>query len=184
MSKSKAKGTAAETAVARFLEQNGWPYVERRSLAGALDKGDITGTPGLCWEVKAGATLCLPAWLSELREETRNSKASHGILVVKPAGIGTTRVGHWHAIMEGAEFEELLVVNTGPVFPNRIEPRPFLRCNLIAALSLRSEAFPVLDLVRRGLADQPDRNYQVMYLEHMVKLLRSAGYGSPLEEVS
>jgi hypothetical protein len=43
MSKAKAKGTSAETAVVKFLIDNGFPYAERRALNGALDLGDITG---------------------------------------------------------------------------------------------------------------------------------------------
>jgi len=52
MSKAKAKGTSAETAVVKYLIDNGFPYAERRALNGALDLGDITGTPALAWEVK------------------------------------------------------------------------------------------------------------------------------------
>ena len=47
-------GTAAETAVVRFLRDNGFPLAERRALHGSTDRGDITGTPGLVWEVKGG----------------------------------------------------------------------------------------------------------------------------------
>ena len=38
---SKAKGTAWETAYARCLIDLGFPYAERRALAGAFDMGDI-----------------------------------------------------------------------------------------------------------------------------------------------
>ena len=50
MSRNKQKGTSFETLVADFLTDNGFPYAERRALAGVNDKGDITGTPGLVWE--------------------------------------------------------------------------------------------------------------------------------------
>ena len=50
----KAIGTAAETAVVRYLAAHGFPNAERRALHGATDLGDITGTPSLCWEVKGG----------------------------------------------------------------------------------------------------------------------------------
>ncbi len=42
MSKSKQKGTAAETAVVKYLKANGFPKAERRALQGNLDKGDIS----------------------------------------------------------------------------------------------------------------------------------------------
>jgi hypothetical protein len=50
MNKSKIKGTAYETAVVRHLNDNGFPYAERRALAGNLDKGDIAGIPSVVME--------------------------------------------------------------------------------------------------------------------------------------
>lgn len=50
----KAIGTAAETAVVRYLAAHGFPAAERRALHGATDLGDITGTPSLCWETERG----------------------------------------------------------------------------------------------------------------------------------
>ncbi|NAE18288.1 hypothetical protein, partial [Enterococcus hirae] len=47
-------GTAAETATVRYLRTAGFPHAERRALRGTHDCGDITGTPGLAWEVKGG----------------------------------------------------------------------------------------------------------------------------------
>ena len=44
----KAIGTAAETAVVRYLAAHGFPAAERRALHGATDLGDITGTPRSC----------------------------------------------------------------------------------------------------------------------------------------
>lgn len=176
---SKGKGTAAETAVARYLEVNGWPYAERRSLNGALDKGDITGTPGLCWEVKAGWPLQYSAWLDELRVETHHAKATHGILVSKPRGVGVGRVEVWHAVMEAAEFDNLA---TGSWLPLRVLPAERYAMDRVKlSLGLKSRAFCVLDLTRLGLRDRPDRNYRVMHLADMVMLLRSVGYGNPLE---
>jgi 3D (Asp-Asp-Asp) domain-containing protein len=75
MSKAKAKGTSVETAVVKFLIDNGFPYAERRALNGALDLGDITGTPALAWEVKNHKTYKIPAWLKETELETKNAKA-------------------------------------------------------------------------------------------------------------
>lgn len=46
MSKSKAKGTAAESAVVKYLREQGWPSAERRALNGASDRGDIAGVVG------------------------------------------------------------------------------------------------------------------------------------------
>lgn len=104
MSKAKQKGTAAETALVRFLQGQGFPGAERRALGGGgagEDLGDITGIPALCMEVKNHATYKIPAWIKETEIERQNAKADFGILVVKPNGIGMTpdKVGQWWGIM-------------------------------------------------------------------------------------
>ncbi|WP_038843434.1 hypothetical protein [Salinispora arenicola] len=98
-------GTRAETAVVRYLQPNGWPHAERRSLRGAHDAGDITGTPGICWEVKGGdaarnaSDLTIGRWMLELAVEVTNARAEVGVLVVQRAGVGTANAGRWWAIM-------------------------------------------------------------------------------------
>ena len=98
MTAAKAKGTAAETAVVNYLRANGWPYAERRALAGGKDKGDVTGTPGVVWEVKAGSRLAIPEWVRETEIEKENAGVGVGLLVVKPKGVGAARVCCWWAI--------------------------------------------------------------------------------------
>lgn len=89
MSKSKAKGTAAETAVVRYLrslERNGtpvFPDVERRALSGNVDKGDIAGIPFWTIEVKAAKTLKLSEWKNETVIEATNAGTTSFMLVVK-----------------------------------------------------------------------------------------------------
>jgi hypothetical protein len=80
--KSKAKGTAAEREVVRYL-QNWWPAAERRALSGNKDKGDVAGIPGVVVEVKAAATQQLAAWKRETLTERENAGASRCMLVVK-----------------------------------------------------------------------------------------------------
>ena len=113
MSKAKQKGTAAETALVRFLQGQGFPGAERRALGGGgagEDLGDITGIPSLCMEVKNHTTYKIPAWIKETEIERQNAKADFGILVVKPNGIGMTpdKVGQWWAIMPMQEMMNLL----------------------------------------------------------------------------
>lgn len=101
----KAIGTAAESAVARFLRENGFPYAERRALRGTEDAGDITGTPGVCWEVKGGQAAKFPGdgqvdkWLRDTDTETDNAGADLGILVMQRGGYGPTRCGSWWAVV-------------------------------------------------------------------------------------
>ena len=97
MSASKRKGTAAERAVVDYLVANGFPYAERRALAGALDKGDVTGIPGVVIEVKNHAALDLAGWLNELMREMDNAKAEFGTVVAKRRGHADP--SQWYAIL-------------------------------------------------------------------------------------
>lgn len=108
MSKNKAKGTSAETAVVNYLISRGYIHAERRALAGVNDKGDVAGLPGVCIEVKAHKSYSIPAWLKELAAEKVNSKANIGFLVVKPVGVGTANTGSWWAIMPLEQAVDLL----------------------------------------------------------------------------
>lgn len=108
MSANRRKGTAAESALVRFLQSRGWPYAERRALAGAKDKGDVTGTPGLCWEQKSAARICIPEWMRETEIERVNAGADYGVLVIKPRGVGETRVDQWAALLPLSVVVELL----------------------------------------------------------------------------
>lgn len=97
-------GTAAETAVVRALRRNGFPHAERRALHGNQDLGDITGTPGLVWEVKGGEAAKAASdgqvqlWLDETETERNNAGACYGILVLQRRGIGPANADRWWAI--------------------------------------------------------------------------------------
>ena len=106
MSKAKQKGTAAESAVVKFLQENGFIYAERRALHGTVDKGDITGCGPIVFEVKDHAKLTLSEWIKELEVEITNAKASTGSVVAKRRGKGNA--GEWYAIMPFARLVALL----------------------------------------------------------------------------
>jgi hypothetical protein len=89
-----------------FLRQNGFPYAERRALHGALDKGDITGIPGVVIEVKDHAKITLAEFISELKEEVNNANAETGVAVIKRRG--TLQVGDWYAVMPVSWWVDLL----------------------------------------------------------------------------
>ena len=104
VNRSKNIGTAGETAVVRYLRDcGGWPNAERRALAGSADLGDIIGTPGICWEVKAGKAAetatdgDLRAWQDQTDTETRNSRSELGVLVCKRKAVGAGNAGSWWA---------------------------------------------------------------------------------------
>lgn len=107
MSAARRKGTAAETAVTDYLRGT-WPHAERRALNGAKDRGDIAGIPGAVWEVKSGARLALPEWMRETETERVNDGAAVGLLVIKPKGVGVTKVGEWPALLPLSTMVQLL----------------------------------------------------------------------------
>ena len=111
MSFAKQKGTAAETALVRYLQGHGFPNAERRALGGGSsgeDLGDITGIPSLAMEVKNAKTYQIPAWLKETETERINAKADYGILIMKPNKVGLTKVDQWWAIMPVEAMIQLL----------------------------------------------------------------------------
>jgi len=103
--RSKDIGTVAETAVVRFLQRNGWPSAERRALRGEHDAGDVTGTPGVAWEVKGGkaakvaSDMQVQKWLGETERERINAGADVGVLVMQRGGYGPARCGMWWAVL-------------------------------------------------------------------------------------
>lgn len=111
MSVQRRIGTSAETAVVRHLRANGFPHAERKSLHGALDEGDITGTPGVCWEVKGGDAAryltegAIARWLTETEAERVNARADVGVLVVQRLGYGPARAGMWLAYQRSPDDE-------------------------------------------------------------------------------
>lgn len=84
MTRPRDIGTRAETAVVRVLRDHGFPHAERRALRGSQDAGDITGTPGVVWEVKGGERAKnashgqLSKWLHETSRE-RETAAPSGV---------------------------------------------------------------------------------------------------------
>lgn len=108
MSKSKQKGTAAETAVVRYLKEKGYVNCERRSLNGANDRGDIAGIESTVIEVKNHARMELAQWVAELEVEIANDNAATGVVIHKKRG--TTNVGDWYATMPVYLWVELMEV--------------------------------------------------------------------------
>lgn len=50
MNRNKQAGTRWESAIVAYLIDRGWIHTERRTLNGAIDKGDISGIPGVMVE--------------------------------------------------------------------------------------------------------------------------------------
>lgn len=191
VNRSKAKGTSTETLVVRYLQKHGWPYAERRALSGNLDKGDIAGMPALCVEVKYGnGTLKIGPWLTETGIERLNAGADHGILVVKPFGMGEAKLGNWYAVMVAHDFDLLVAKGAAPagypIFVVHGQPWTYSARTLAMEMSAGTkdvrlaprEVFAAV-LKPPGAKDNPEKWYRVMTLHHMTRLLRAAGYGDP-----
>jgi hypothetical protein len=101
---SKARGTAAETAVVRFLRGSGYPGAERRALAGTQDRGDIAGIPGLVIEVKNERRMELARYVNEALAEA--GLEDLGVVWHKRRGRGSP--GDWYVTMNGWTFAEFL----------------------------------------------------------------------------
>lgn len=189
VNRARGKGTAAESAVVEYLRTHGWPHAERRALNGSQDKGDIAGCLGLAIEVKyANAGIRMGTWIKETSIERLNARADHGILVMKPTGVGERQVASWLTAMMNSDFNQLWAkVLTAPEFtvtvvndpPNHYDLKnlKWQLASKIKALSDPGREIMALTLRPPGTKDTPDAWYRVLALEQMVRLLHAAGYG-------
>jgi hypothetical protein len=191
--KPAAKGRVAENGLVSYLQASGWPYAERRRLAGALDKGDVTGTPGVCWEAKyASGRISWWAWMRETVTEQRNAGAAVGVLVVKPPSVGIVNVHKWYAAVPTATWHELTMAS-GLCKTYSSKPQlykfPAFTSEMAQIRRLTEATFDEYDLAEYcaaaltfyapGKADKPETHIQVTHLGQMVHLLRVNGYGTP-----
>jgi hypothetical protein len=89
---NRNKGATAERDLVRWLRDHGWPGAERYVRTGyrtatrtSADPGDVTGTPGLAWQVKNRADFDKPSVLAACLAETEQQRAAEnadfGLLV-------------------------------------------------------------------------------------------------------
>lgn len=107
MSRSKQKGTLAESSIVNYLKQF-WATVERRALQGVNDKGDIAGIPKIVIEVKNQKSYKIHEWIKETKQEQLNAQADFGILVIKPNGVGVSKVDQWWTVLTLDDLVKLL----------------------------------------------------------------------------
>lgn len=81
--RSKAKGTRAETETVKYLREKFGSAVERRTLSGSKDRGDIAGISNCVGEVKAQVKPELAKWQRETLTEMVNADVANCFLVVK-----------------------------------------------------------------------------------------------------
>lgn len=120
MSKAKAIGTKAETAVRNYLLSVGYDELEahRNVLSGSEDQGDVwlrEPERGLIvFELKGGNMAknasyeqCLK-WFKETEKEKKHANANYGFLVTQRAGVGYPRAGEWWAYATLGDLSNLL----------------------------------------------------------------------------
>jgi hypothetical protein len=113
VNRSKAKGTSWESAIVAYLTELGWPHIERRTLAGSNDRGDIAGIPGIVIEAKSVKSITLGAFVDEAKREASNDTAvakrkdnSLGVAWIKRRGHTSPAKGY--VVMDGDTFACLL----------------------------------------------------------------------------
>ena len=111
MSKQKQKGTWFETKVAQYLKDNLGVPIERRTLGGVNDKGDIAGVhvgdTEVIIECKNHGTYALKEWLAEAKREAENA-GGLGVVVFHGHGVGETRMGEQYVLMNLETFTEII----------------------------------------------------------------------------
>lgn len=181
MSRSKDQGTWAETAVTEYLGHSGFPFADRLTLKGSQDRGDVGVCPGVIAEVKYDKSFDLSGWLKETAVEKANAKAEHAFLVVKPEGVGRTRVGMWWSVMYAGDWWALYKA-TGITEPATTHGYVSLSgANYKKPLSVlaRDMKFQGLVEIRASGVKNELNWYIVTRLEWQARLLRAAGYGNP-----
>lgn len=103
---AKQAGTRWESAIVDYLASRGWRHAERRAKTGALDKGDITGVPGVVIEAKDVAKITLAEFLREAQVEAENAGALVGAAWIKRRGKASP--GDAYVVMDGETFTHLL----------------------------------------------------------------------------
>jgi hypothetical protein len=102
--KPKNRGTAAESAVVKWLHTNGYPDARRQPPTGNKDQGDLWVNLRTIAEVKTRNTAAglgqpgeaeLAKWMAETEAERVNAGAWHAVLIVKRRG--TSNPGRWFA---------------------------------------------------------------------------------------
>ena len=110
------RGKQVERDVVKWLRVNGFPHAERAVRTGysngdayGPDLGDITGTPGLVWQVTDRADIdqdaVLATRLADTERQRAEANANFGLLVVKRRGVADP--GRWWVHVGGWTFVDI-----------------------------------------------------------------------------
>ena len=103
---SRARGNALPNALARYLRP-WWPHAE--ATGSGRNGKDITGTPGVAWEVKTAddfkASFKPTIWIKQAKD---NAGKDVPVVVYYPRGLGDAHTGQALAIVTVDTIMELL----------------------------------------------------------------------------
>jgi len=100
----KHRGYKSQSIVADYLKANGWPYAQ--STGAGRSGTDVTGTPGIDWEVKARKDFNPTAAVKQLKE--RSATGVLPLAVLRLNGQGEANIGEWVAVLRLADLVDLL----------------------------------------------------------------------------
>jgi hypothetical protein len=102
----KRKGSQFERDVAEYMSHHGHPFVERAYGAGRPDdRGDLTGLPGWCLELKNHRSIDLAGWSNEAEAERVNGRCQHAAVIASRRGKPTAQS---YVVMDLATFAAIL----------------------------------------------------------------------------
>jgi len=100
----KHRGYKSQDIVAEKLVSEGWPYA--KSTGAGRQGTDVTGTPGIDWEVKARKDFNPSAAIKQLKE--RSDGKTLPIAVLRLNGQGPATIGDWPAVLRLDDLIRLL----------------------------------------------------------------------------
>jgi hypothetical protein len=145
---NRNRGATAERRVATYLRDNGFPGAERAIRSGWVgqtrqiaDQGDITGTPGIVWQVKDCQRENIRGWLAETEQQRHAANAVMGLLVVRQRGAANP--GRWWCWLDLGTLFDFVGAATWAGVGRQLEREP-----------VRLELGPAVELLRiRGYGD-------------------------------
>ena len=112
------KGKRAEKEVARRIERMGLGLARKESGSGnGLKKGDIAANIPFLIEVKNHATIKMPEWIKQAKEQARIGHFDPNkwcLVIIDPAGVQEPERMDIYAMIELDEWLELLKRNQDP----------------------------------------------------------------------
>ena len=90
----KRRGRETELIVAGYLAAHGWPFAE--ATGSGTPGRDVTGTPGLAFEIKARRGFDV---MAAMRQAIRNAGCDIPLIIMRPDGAGPATVAAWPLIV-------------------------------------------------------------------------------------